>query len=134
LSTRWKYESPRLIDLIGNPATGARNTVCSSGGSDSCNSGSCDNSSTCLGGSYARVCNTNGSTACSLTKNAACCSGSGVTADTQYACSTTADCLDGYSYGIDGCACNNGEIACVACSWGYGTVNNQSGCYPGNGN
>lgn len=131
MTARWKYEFPRLVNLDENPATGARNTVCSSGGMDSCGSGSCDASSTCYGGTYARICET-GSTACSLTKNAGCCQGSGVTSDTQYACSCS--CYSGSADYFDMDSCYNGQTACATCSWGYGTKNSASGCFPGNGN
>ena len=130
--SRLKYEKPRLINLDENPATGARNTVCSAGFTDNCGNGSCNDGSTCSTGSYANRCQPGGG-ACSLTKNAACCLGSSVTADKQYACSCT--CLDGAEDYGDALYCNNGEIACLSCSaHGYGTVKNATSCWFGNAN
>jgi hypothetical protein len=129
--TRWKYEYPRLINLDENPATGARDTTCSSGGSDSCGAGSCVNNSNCGLGTYALTCQS-GTFACSLNANASCCVGSGVTSDTQHACSCA--CVTGSEDIGDALSCNNGETACRSCSWGYGTIADAHGCWAGNGN
>ena len=131
METRWKYEFPRLINLDENPATGARNATCISGFTDNCNAGSCIAASTCSTGTYANRCQP-GNGACSLTKNSACCLGTAVTSDKQYACSCA--CVTGAEDWGDALYCNNGEIACLTCSHGYGTVNNATSCWDGGGN
>jgi hypothetical protein len=131
METRWKYEFPRLINLDENPATGARNATCISGFTDNCNAGSCIAASTCSTGTYANRCQP-GNGACSLTKNSACCLGSSVTSDKQHACNCA--CVTGAEDWGDALYCTNGETACISCSWGYGTVNSATGCWPGNGN
>ncbi len=114
MKTKFRYETPILVDLSAESAVGA---ICSAYGNYAdiymCQEGSCPAESHCATGTAAQSCYGLGTRACSAPSNENClgCCQTGNSAGTPYPC-----------------ACNQGMSATWQCDYGG---NDGSGC--GNG-